>query len=107
MLRLRCPRDGATPPAHRDHIFAFPRTSSGVLPMAHRSVWAADQGGGSGIRTHEPLAGLAVFKTATFGRSAIPPGRSVDDGSSGTGQTTESRQVRTRSESLLAIPVRI
>ena len=30
-------------------------------------------GGGSGIRTHDPLARIAVFKTAAFVRSAIPP----------------------------------
>ncbi len=29
--------------------------------------------GGRGIRTHETLAGLAVFKTAAFNRSASPP----------------------------------
>ena len=32
-------------------------------------------GGRSGIRTHEPLAGLTVFKTVAFVRSAtLPPG---------------------------------
>ncbi len=30
-------------------------------------------GGGSGIRTHETLAGLIVFKTIAINRSAIPP----------------------------------
>ena len=30
-------------------------------------------GGGRGIRTPETLAGLAVFKTAAFNHSAIPP----------------------------------
>ena len=31
--------------------------------------------GGSGIRTHEGLAPLTVFKTVTFVRSVIPPQR--------------------------------
>ena|SRR5665213_1602219 len=31
--------------------------------------------GGGEIRTHETLAGLPVFKTGAFGRSATPPGR--------------------------------
>ena len=30
-------------------------------------------GGGRGIRTPETLLGLAVFKTAAFNHSAIPP----------------------------------
>ena len=30
-------------------------------------------GGGSGIRTHDTVARIAVFKTAAFVRSAIPP----------------------------------
>ena len=30
-------------------------------------------GGGGGIRTHETLSGLTVFKTAAFNRSATPP----------------------------------
>jgi hypothetical protein len=30
-------------------------------------------GGGGGIRTHETLSGLTVFKTAAFDRSATPP----------------------------------
>jgi hypothetical protein len=29
--------------------------------------------GGGGIRTHETLAGLPVFKTGAFNRSATPP----------------------------------
>ena len=31
------------------------------------------QGGGGGIRTHETLSRLTVFKTAPFGRSGTPP----------------------------------
>ena len=30
-------------------------------------------GGGGGIRTHEPNSRLTVFKTAAFNRSATPP----------------------------------
>ncbi len=30
-------------------------------------------GGGGGIRTHEALSGLTVFKTAAFNHSATPP----------------------------------
>jgi hypothetical protein len=30
-------------------------------------------GGGGGIRTHETLSGLTVFKTAAFNHSATPP----------------------------------
>ena len=30
-------------------------------------------GGGSGIRTHDTLAGITVFKTVAFVHSAIPP----------------------------------
>ena len=30
-------------------------------------------GGGGGIRTHETLSGLTVFKTAGFNRSPTPP----------------------------------
>jgi hypothetical protein len=30
-------------------------------------------GGGGGIRTHETLTGLTVFKTAAFSHSATPP----------------------------------
>src|SRR5271156_4722109 len=31
------------------------------------------RGGGGGIRTHETLSGLTVFKTAGFNRSPTPP----------------------------------
>ena len=31
-------------------------------------------GGGGGIRTHERLAPLPIFKTGAFNRSATPPG---------------------------------
>ena len=39
-------------------------------PVVTRSAKA---GGGTGIRTLETFAGLTVFKTAAFDRSAIPP----------------------------------
>ncbi len=38
-----------------------------------------DHGGGGGIRTHEALAGLPVFKTGAFDRSATPPAVIHDD----------------------------
>ena len=44
------------------------------LGSGNGGVVAVD-GGGTGIRTLEGLAPLAVFKTAAFVRSAIPPGR--------------------------------
>jgi hypothetical protein len=34
---------------------------------------ATISGGGSGIRTHEAVARLPVFKTGAFNHSAIPP----------------------------------
>jgi hypothetical protein len=44
---------------------------------ANLSPWlhckTAVDGGRSGIRTHEPLTGLTVFKTVAFVRSAILP----------------------------------
>lgn len=41
--------------------------------LAEPSGKPHEDGGRSGIRTHEPLAGLAVFKTVAFVRSAILP----------------------------------
>jgi hypothetical protein len=35
---------------------------------------ASKIGGGGGIRTHEGLSSLPVFKTGAFNRSATPPG---------------------------------
>src|SRR5688572_24170071 len=40
------------------------------LAVSERS----ESNGGGEIRTHETLAGLPVFKTGAFGRSATPPG---------------------------------
>ena len=37
-----------------------------------------DKNGGGEIRTHETLAGLPVFKTGAFGRSATPPGCTIE-----------------------------
>ena len=34
-----------------------------------------EDGGGGGIRTHETLSRLPVFKTGAFNRSATPPER--------------------------------
>ena len=40
-----------------------------------RENWNREKtvGGGGGIRTHETLSGLTVFKTAAIGHSATPP----------------------------------
>jgi hypothetical protein len=38
-----------------------------------RSVKSRETGGGRGIRTPGTLSGTAVFKTACFNRSHIPP----------------------------------
>ena len=35
------------------------------------------RGGGGGIRTHETISRLAVFKTAAFNHSATPPDHPV------------------------------
>ena len=35
--------------------------------------WLSGNGGGGGIRTHETLARLPVFKTGAFNHSATPP----------------------------------
>ena len=44
-------------------------------PQIHRLGVALmpKTGGGSGIRTHDTVAHIAVFKTAAFVHSAIPP----------------------------------
>jgi hypothetical protein len=44
-----------------------------VHAIAAHSVGQMEDGGGGGIRTHETLSGLTVFKTAAFNRSATPP----------------------------------
>ena len=41
--------------------------------FCHKLWHATQMSGGSRIRTHEELAPLAVFKTAAFNHSAIPP----------------------------------
>src|ERR1700684_1761272 len=43
---------------------------SEALVSLHRRL----AGGGGGIRTHEGLSSLPVFKTGAFNRSATPPG---------------------------------
>ncbi len=45
--------------------------------LAGMSRWSLLSSGGTGIRTLERVAPLAVFKTAAFVRSAIPPAPSV------------------------------
>ena len=44
-------------------------------PQIHRLgvFFVPKPGGGSGIRTHDTVTRIAVFKTAAFVRSAIPP----------------------------------
>ena len=50
------------------------KTISGFCsPELRSSNPAKPDGGGSGIRTHETLAGLTVFKTVAIDHSAIPP----------------------------------
>ena len=45
-------------PDHLDEVWAFPPPKTG---------------GGSGIRTHDEVAPITVFKTVAFVHSAIPP----------------------------------
>src|ERR671914_2819935 len=49
--------------------------NSGSGPSSGEALPRVGAGGGRGIRTPEALAGLAVFKTAPFVRSGIPPRR--------------------------------
>src|SRR5665213_1721462 len=49
------------------------RCSGRFLEVANVAVQRASTRGESGIRTHEPREGPAVFKTAAFNRSAISP----------------------------------
>ena len=44
-------------------------------PPNRENAFAGASGGGSGIRTHETVSRLPVFKTGAFNHSAIPPGR--------------------------------
>src|SRR5262245_9566961 len=57
--------------ASRSHRRARRRRLERFAASTPPSQWVAS--GGTGIRTLEGLAPLAVFKTAAFGRSAIPP----------------------------------
>src|SRR5262245_12293561 len=55
----------------------------------------AGNGGGTGIRTLETLAGLPVFKTGAFDRSAIPPrGRRGEQRSRGSHAARRSGSAR-------------
>ena len=49
------------------------RRLAGKTATLSRQTCERENGGGRGIRTPEPLAGLTVFKTAGFNRSPIPP----------------------------------
>ena len=50
---------------------------SSVPPVSHGAILcggeSSESGGGGGIRTHETLPRLPVFKTGAFNRSATPP----------------------------------
>ncbi len=56
---------------------AFVALGPGQERITNSRYWCHPErrGGGKGIRTLEPLAGLTVFKTVAFVRSAIPPPR--------------------------------
>lgn len=49
------------------------RQSTYALPLLKQSFGFAQAGGWGGIRTPETLAGLPVFKTGAFNRSATHP----------------------------------
>jgi len=61
----------------RSQGFQIPRilrAIRGILQQyAAQRKSARLDGGGGGIRTHETLSGLTVFKTAGFNRSPTPP----------------------------------
>ncbi len=58
--------------ASGDNLREYLKMIACVWP-ANRSAEGAQVGGGRGIRTLETREGLAVFKTATFNHSVIPP----------------------------------
>src|SRR4051812_25884167 len=62
---------------------ARPPSPSGTRTRATKpSRWpsaATRNGGGGGIRTHEALADLPVFKTGAIDRSATPPERRIQN----------------------------
>jgi hypothetical protein len=49
------------------------RPDGGLEMLRRNSPQRGFDGGGGGIRTHEGLASLPVFKTGAFIRSATPP----------------------------------
>jgi hypothetical protein len=51
-------------------VSQFPIQTIGLIERKNRA------GGGGGIRTHETVARLPVFKTGAFNHSATPPKRS-------------------------------
>jgi hypothetical protein len=66
------------PPESGGVLRTKPARGLGPFPVSRPSPLGRKpdgQRGGKGIRTLEGLAPLAVFKTAAFVRSAIPPGR--------------------------------
>jgi hypothetical protein len=73
---LRPPRGGmsAVTDSEVDSLHGASRPGLVLVGYADPKIPPA-RGGGKGIRTLEGLAPLAVFKTAAFVRSAIPPGR--------------------------------
>ncbi len=55
------------------HANPFDNTKKSVPIRAVSLVRNGDNGGGGGIRTHETLSRLPVFKTGAFNHSATPP----------------------------------
>ena len=56
------------------NVVLHKKTAVAVVGLSQRdAVVVHRNNGGSRIRTYEALASLAVFKTAAFDRSAIPP----------------------------------
>ncbi len=68
-----CYRVESRPPLifKKSRTVAYNRPSVASVGVSAQS---AKNGGGSGIRTHETVTRLPVFKTGAFNRSAIPPG---------------------------------
>ena len=63
----------------RKDIHINPRTADLIVRLCHRvTVLKGKAGGGwGGIRTHETVARLPVFKTGAFNHSATHPSQSV------------------------------
>jgi hypothetical protein len=54
------------------------RNATCCLTCNQFKALTAHNGGWGGIRTHEALAGLPVFKTGAFNRSATHPRRAIE-----------------------------